>query len=121
MPPRASFTSPAEFYSTLFHELVHSTGSAGRLNRKGITDRSDFGGHAYSFEELVAECGSAFLCAEGGIANSTLDNSAAYIATWAKALKSEPRWIVHAAGQAAKAADLVLGRQARTETSAEAA
>ena len=121
MPSRESFTSREEYYSALFHELVHSTGSAGRLNRKAITDPSGFGSHGYSFEELVAECGSAFLCAEGGIVNSTLDNSAAYIASWSSKLRSEPRWLVHAAGQAAKAADLVLGRQARAEANAEAA
>ena len=119
MPRGEAFTSPPEYYSTLFHELAHSTGAAHRLARKGVVDRNGFASHAYSQEELVAECGAAFLCAEAGISTDTLDNSAAYIASWSKALKSEPRWIVHAAGQAAKAADLIMGR--RADANAEAA
>ena len=94
------------------------------MARKGVADGSSFASHAYSFEELVAECGAAFLCSEGGIAASTIDNSAAYIASWAKKLRSEPRWIVNASAQAAKAADLVLGKvasQSSEERSAEAA
>jgi antirestriction protein ArdC len=121
MPAHEAFSTSPEYYSTLFHELIHSTGAQHRLARKGILDRAGFASHSYSFEELVAECGAAFLCAEAGIVNSTIDNSAAYLASWAKKLKSEPRWLVHAAGQAAKAADLVLGRQARADVSAEAA
>jgi antirestriction protein ArdC len=125
IPAREAFTSAPEFYSTLFHELVHSTGSHDRLARKGVTDPISFASHNYSFEELVAECGSAFLCSEGGIAANTIENSAAYIASWSKKLRSEPRWIVQASAQAAKAADLVLGRTAASksneEPSAEAA
>lgn len=121
MPSREAFSSSPEYYSTLFHELTHATGAAHRLARKGILDRAGFASHAYSFEELIAECGAAFLCAEAGIVNATLDNSAAYIASWSKKLRTEPRWLVHAAGQAARAADLVLGRLARTDANAEAA
>lgn len=116
MPERASFSSQAEYYSTLFHELGHSTGAAKRIDRKGITKSDGFGGHLYSFEELVAECTAAFLCAEAGISTATLDNSAAYIANWAAKLKSEPRWIIEAAGQAAKAADMIMSRGARAES-----
>jgi len=123
MPPRSAFHSAPEYYSTLFHELIHSTGSERRLARKGVVDRASYASHAYSFEELVAECGAAFLCGQGGISASTLDNSAAYIASWAKALKNDPKMIVNASGQAAKAADLVLGRneqviEQRSETEA---
>jgi antirestriction protein ArdC len=124
LPTREAFHSPAEYYSTLFHELAHSTGAASRLSRKGITDASSFASHAYSFEELIAECASAFLCTEAGIAGSTIENSAAYIASWGKKLRSEPRWIVQASAQAAKAADLVLGMAAsgsNEEQAAEAA
>jgi antirestriction protein ArdC len=112
MPERASFSSQAEYYSTLFHEFGHSTGASHRIDRKGITKSDGFGGHLYSFEELVAECTAAFLCAEAGISTATLENSAAYIAHWSKVLKSEPRWIVEAAGQAAKAADMIMSRGA---------
>jgi antirestriction protein ArdC len=123
MPRREAFTSPPEYYSTLFHELVHSTGASHRLARKGVVDRTSFASHTYSQEELVAECGAAFLCNEGGISTATLANSAAYIASWSRLLRSEPRWIVHAAAQASKAADLILGRSAKhgAESPAEAA
>lgn len=84
-----------------------------------MVDGARFASHEYSFEELIAECGSAFLCAEGGISPSTIENSAAYLGSWIKKLRSEPRWIVEAASLASKAADLVLGRglKAREETS----
>ena len=123
LPPRPAFHSVPEYYSTLFHELAHSTGAAHRLARKGVVDPVRFASHDYSFEELVAECGAAFLCAQAGIENRTLDNSAAYIASWARKLRAEPRWIVEAAGQAAKAADLVLGKASKSneDSSAQAA
>ena len=115
MPRREAFRSPEEYYSTLFHEMAHSTGAEKRLARKGVVDATRFGSHAYSFEELVAECGSAFMCGEAGILNSTVDNSTAYIASWVKKLSSEPKWIVDASQQAAKAADLILDKRARAE------
>jgi antirestriction protein ArdC len=118
IPGRKIFSSLPEYYSTLFHELVHSTGAAHRLARKGVVDPSRFASHEYSFEELIAECGSAFLCAEGGISPSTIDNSAAYLGSWIKKLKSEPRWIIEAAGHAGKAADLVLGKTAHVNAEA---
>lgn len=110
VPQRNAFSSAEEYYSTLFHEFIHATGAAKRLNRKGVIDVKGFDSHDYSYEELVAECGSAFLCAQAGIAPKTLDNSAAYIAHWSKALKSDPKWIINAASHAARAADLILGR-----------
>jgi antirestriction protein ArdC len=113
MPPRSAFFSAPEYYSTLFHELIHSTGNERRLARQGVVDRARFGSHAYSHEELVAECGAAFLCGEAGISASTLDNSAAYIAHWVKALKNDPKMLVNASGQAAKACDLILGKAER--------
>ena len=121
MPARESFTSPEEYYSTLFHELAHSTGASHRLARKGVVDPSRFATHDYSFEELVAECGSAFLAAHTGIAPTTLENSAAYIASWSKKIRSEPRWIVEAASQAAKAADLIRGKAAEQPQETEIA
>ncbi len=110
MPKAEQFTKPAEYYSTLFHELAHSTGAENRLARKGVTDRNAFASHTYSFEELVAECASAFLAAQAGISSQVIDNSAAYIQSWASKLRSEPKWMVNAASQAAKAADLILGK-----------
>jgi len=97
-----------EFYSTLFHEIGHSTGHAKRLNREGITGFDHFGSGQYAAEELVAEFTSAFLCAEAGIDN-TLPNSAAYIANWKSRLADDPNLLVRAAGKAQRAADYVLG------------
>lgn len=112
MPPREAFHSPEAYYSTRFHEMVHSTGHPDRLNRDGIAKFDGFATHNYSFEELVAECGAAFLCGEAGILDTTFDNSAAYINHWVAKLKSEPKWIVQAGGKASAAADYILGRKA---------
>jgi antirestriction protein ArdC len=110
MPQRNAFCSAEEYYSTLFHEFIHATCAAKRLARSGVVDGKGFSSHEYSYEELIAECGSAFLCAHAGIAPKTLDNSAAYIGHWSKQLRSEPKWIVNAASHAARAADLILGK-----------
>jgi len=119
MPAKESFGKREEYYSTLFHELTHSTGHESRLNRDGIMNPIRFGSHDYSFEELVAECGAAFLCAQAGIIDHTLDNSVAYIQNWAKKLKSEPKWIVEAASKAAKAADYIFPPPAVKEEESE--
>ncbi|MDD5598180.1 MAG: zincin-like metallopeptidase domain-containing protein [Victivallaceae bacterium] len=111
MPSKHSFSSDEELYSTLFHELVHSTGHESRLNRKGVTQAAAFGSKVYSEEELVAEMGAAFLCGEAGIANRTIDNSTAYIRGWLSRLKNDKRLLVFAAGAAQKACDFILDRQ----------
>lgn len=109
MPPVERFEKPEEYYSTLFHELTHSTGHASRLNRASITDLSPFGTHTYSKEELVAEMGAAFLCGHCGIEQATLENSTAYINGWLTKLKGDSRLVVHAAAAAQNAADFILG------------
>ncbi|MCI0718303.1 MAG: ssDNA-binding domain-containing protein [Acidobacteria bacterium] len=118
IPARDSFHSIEGYYSTLFHELTHSTGHESRLNRKGIMDVIRFGSEDYSKEELVAEMGAAMLCASVGI-EATRDNSAAYIQTWLKNLRNDSRLVVMAAAQAQKAADYILDR-ANEEECAEA-
>jgi antirestriction protein ArdC len=110
IPEKTDFEKVEEYYSTFFHELVHSTGHKRRLGRSGVEEVAAFGSHEYSKEELVAEIGSAILCGVAGIEQVTLDNSAAYIQSWLKALKNDERMIVSAAGQAQKAADYILGR-----------
>ncbi len=110
MPRLSDFESPESYYATLFHELTHATGHARRLDRTGVTGTIEFGSCDYSREELIAELGSAFLCAESGIDNSTIGNAASYIDGWLRALSYDPKAIVTAAGQAQKAADFVLGR-----------
>jgi antirestriction protein ArdC len=107
MPARSRFVDVAHYYSTLFHELVHSTGHESRLNR---TFGDHFGDELYSKEELVAEMGAAFLCAIAGIANEHTDrNTTAYIRNWICKLEEDNRLIVHAAANAQRAADCILG------------
>lgn len=105
MPLFASFETAEEYYSTLFHELVHSTGHERRLARPEITDLSPFGTPSYSKEELIAEMGAAFLCGIAGIENVTLDNSAAYIEGWLRKLRHDKKLVIVAAAQAQKAAN----------------
>ena len=95
------FTSSEEYYSSLFHEIVHSTGHSSRLNRPLSTiDKS-----SYAKEELIAEIGSAYLCAMTGIQNKVLDNQAAYIDGWLKAIEDDRSLIISAAFKAKQAVD----------------
>ena len=109
MPSPERFTKHEEYYSTLFHELVHSTGHSKRLNRPTLTAKAGFGSDPYCKEELIAEMGAAFLCAHAGIQDLTLNNSASYISGWLGRLKSDKKLVVHAAAQAQMAADFILG------------
>jgi antirestriction protein ArdC len=111
VPPKEHYQNVAEYYSTLFHEATHSTGVEKRLNRKDFA-KGGFGSESYSKEELIAEMGAAFLAAETGIVNQTIDNSAAYIASWLGKLKNDKKLVVTAAGAAQKATDYILGRKA---------
>ena len=111
MPRSETFESGESYYSTLFHELTHSTGHSRRLDRKLDSVPQPFGSPDYSREELVAEMGAAFLCGEAGILEPRLTQSAAYVAGWLKRLRNDRRLVVTAAAQAQKAADYVLRRQ----------
>jgi len=112
MPSRSAFDSPEKYYSTLFHELTHSTGHPSRVGREGIMEHNPFGSEDYSKEELVAEMGAAMLCGVAGVESQTLDNSASYLQSWINRLRSDSRLIVSAASQAQKAADYILARAA---------
>jgi antirestriction protein ArdC len=109
MPARHLFSSSKEYYATLFHEMTHSTGHEKRLNRPTLTDLCPFGSTNYSKEELCAEMGAAYLCGIAGIANRTIDNSAAYIHAWLTKLRRDPKVLVHAAAQAQRAVDYITG------------
>lgn len=109
IPEKSDFEQVEEYYSTIFHEMVHSTGHKKRLGRNGVTKLSAFGSHEYSKEELVAEIGAAMLCGLAGIEQETLDNSAAYVQGWLKKLEGDSKFIVSAASQAQKAADYIAG------------
>jgi antirestriction protein ArdC len=110
MPARERFESEAHYFATLFHELIHASGSEKRLNRASLTGRNGYGSNPYCKEELIAELGSAFLCGYADIVNRTIDNSAAYLEGWLKQFQNDRTLIVYAAAQAQKAADFVLGR-----------
>ncbi len=112
VPPRNLFTSGEEYAASLLHELAHASGAAKRLNRPSITAAAPFGSAVYSQEELIAEMGAAFLCAEAGISPAVIDNQAAYVAGWLTKLRDDRKLLVHAAAQAQHAADFILGRNA---------
>lgn len=110
MPARERFDHEGGYYSTLFHELIHSTGHEKRLKRTTLTESMGYGSNPYCKEELIAEMGAAFLCGHAEIADRTIESSAAYIRHWIEQLQNDKTLIVQAAAQAQKAADLILGR-----------
>jgi antirestriction protein ArdC len=107
MPAEGAFCGTATmsrtegYYATLVHELAHWTGAKHRLDRE-MGKR--FGDQAYAAEELVAEIGAAFLCAELGITQETRADHAQYLATWLKLIKDDSRSIFTAAAKASEAA-----------------
>lgn len=105
MPEFGQFRSPSNYYSVLTHELVHWSGAKMRLDRK-LGQR--FGDHDYAMEELIAELGAAFVCAQLGIPTEPRRDHAPYIASWLKALRSDPRAIFTAASMAQQAAEYLL-------------
>ncbi|MBU2647746.1 DUF1738 domain-containing protein [bacterium] len=107
LPEKSSFHGVEEYYSTLFHEAIHSTGHRTRLDRDKIEAVAAFGSNSYSKEELIAEIGNSFLCAEASI-DGVFDNSIAYIQGWVKRFKDQPRMIVQAAAAAQKAVNYIL-------------
>jgi len=119
MPNRETFCSNAEWYSSLFHELTHSTGSRKRLNREDMRTYG-LGKSARAREELTAEMGAAFCCESAGILMPVLDNTAAYLQSWAKQFKGDPKCVVLAAQSAQKAFDWLTGKY-QTYTNAKSA
>lgn len=114
IPQISQFAETAEYYSTVFHELTHSTGHSSRLNRLDSTAR--FGNEEYSKEELVAELGASSLVNHVGLeTEGSFQNNAAYIAGWLKALKDDKKLIVFAAGKAEKAVSFILGETEKKE------
>lgn len=109
VPDIRQYDDIAEYYSTMYHEMVHSTGSEGRLNRFKSHKIAKFGSCDYSKEELIAEIGAAYLTRKAGLDTiSSQKNSVAYISGWLKALESDERLIVKASAQAQKACHYIL-------------
>jgi len=109
LPNRERFVGHESYYTTLFHELIHSTGHESRLNRLQ-SYASGYGRDPFCKEELIAEMGAAFLCAHAEIVEKTIRNSAAYIDGWLTQLRRDKTLVVQAAAQAQKAADYILCR-----------
>ena len=119
LPLRDQFVRAAEYYSTAFHESVHSTGHEKRLNR--LSKNAHFGSEDYSKEELVAEVGAAILMNEVGIeTKGSFRNSVGYIQNWLTALRNDSRMIVSAAGKAEKAVKLIMNMEDTKEVPAAA-
>ncbi|ACU63741.1 ArdC family protein [Chitinophaga pinensis] len=97
-------TATEGYYSALLHELTHWTGNSKRIDRK-------FGDNVYATEELVAELGAAFMCAEFGINVAEKSNTAAYIDYWLNVLKDNKHCLLTAASEASKAVDFLQGLQ----------
>ena len=110
LPPPELFISSEEYFASCYHELIHSTGHEKRLARESILEAAPFASAVYSKEELVAEMGAAYLCAESGISPAVIDNQASYIFGWLAKVRGDRKLVVHAAAQAQKAADYVLAK-----------
>jgi antirestriction protein ArdC len=103
LPPYDSFLNRETYYATRIHESIHWTKHDKRLNRSFESKR--FGDNGYAVEELVAELGAAFLCADLGITPEVMPEHASYLAAWLKVLKADKRAIFTAASHASKAAE----------------
>ena len=109
LPPFESFQDAESYYATSLQELTHWTKAETRLNRE--FGRKRWGDAGYAAEELVAELGAAFLCADLGIAAEPREDHASYIASWLEVLKQDKRAIFTAASHAQRAADYLHGLQ----------
>lgn len=116
MPPFEAFQDAEAYYAVLAHETTHWTGGRGRLERS--FDGNRFGDAGYAMEELVAEIGAAFICADLGISTEPRADHADYISSWLKVLKGDNRAIFTAASQAQRAADYLAGADTTCEKSA---
>lgn len=110
LQPMSTFRSVGSFVTALAHEMIHSTGIARRLGRKCLETYSPED-KSRNLEELVAEIGASMICFRLGLLPEVLENNAAYIASWSKALRDNPSWFHTAYGMALKAAALVLGEK----------
>lgn len=109
VPKIEQFANASEYYSTVFHELTHSTGHEKRLNRLTKGKKAMFGKEDYSKEELVAELGASALVNYCGLeTEESFKNNAGYIQSWIKALKNDTRMIVSAGSKAEKAVNYIL-------------
>ena len=116
LEPFENFHHAHGYYSTALHELTHWTGDKNRLDRDKAGKKFESG---YAFEELVAELGSAFLCAQLGLENEARQDHAAYLQSWLKAFKNDKSFLFKAASHASKAANYLTGLQPSAEAPEE--
>jgi antirestriction protein ArdC len=112
MPPFEAFRDPESYYATLAHECTHWTRHGKRLERD--FGRKRFGDEGYAMEEIVAELGAAFLCADLSLTPEPREDHAAYIGHWLKVLKDDKRAVFTAAAHAQRAADYLASLQPST-------
>ena len=116
-PPFEAFRDAESFYATLAHECSHWTSHPSRLDRNFGRER--WGDEGYAREELVAELGAAFLCADLELTPEVRDDHSAYIASWLKVLKNDKRAIFQAAAHAQRAVDFLHSSQPARQQAAE--
>lgn len=112
MPPFTSFRDAASFYAVNLHELGHASGAKHRLDRD-LSGR--FGSATYAAEECCVEILSGLVLADLGIAHHPRPDHAAYVASWLKVLKDDPKAIFTAASKAQQAADWMHAQQPQVE------
>jgi len=114
MPPFEAFRDAEAFYATIGHETVHWMGAPSGLARDFGSKR--FGSDAYAVEELVAELGAAFLCADLDLALEPREDHASYITNWLRVLKHDHRAIFTAASYAQRAVDFLHRLQPKDQS-----
>src|SRR4051812_16769292 len=110
MPPFGAFIENTRYYSTLAHEHTHWTAKPERCDRQ-LGKR--FGDNAYAAEELIAELGAAFVCAQLGLSNEPREDHAQYIQSWLRVLNADKQAIFTAASKAQQACDWLIKRAER--------
>lgn len=116
VPCKEQYEHIEEFYSTLFHEMVHSTGHFKRLNRLESGASARFGSATYSKEELTAEIGSAMILNRLGIeTEKTFKNSTAYVQNWLQVLRNDNKFIISASSKSEKAVKYIFNENTVTE------
>jgi len=116
LPFQDAFACPENYYATALHELTHWTGHHSRLNRD-FNNR--FGSEGYALEELIAEIGSAFICAHLGFVKATIEDHASYVENWLRVLRNDKNAIFTASKQASLAFDLIVETVTLNSSAAE--
>lgn len=112
----------SNYYSVLFHELIHSTGHAQRLDRFKDNDKKfkDNAQQSYAFEELIAECGAIMLCQKFNLEKTIREDHALYIKSWIQALKNDVKFLTSSLTRAYKATDYLIKKIKQVELKAVA-